>query len=287
MQSKNIETAIAELKQENVPSSIDFTVREDFKDALPQILSNLDEVEVWLRANTEVDRNLVLVTEEDFEQAKKRCSAINKVVKDINDKKIFVKKLYIKPYQVFEDRAKEVMAVGTTAKDNLWSQIVKAEEERKAEKEKKLREYWTAHGEILPYEQIANDKWLNKGVRLETAFAEMDERVKSIQADIQAIKGLHSEFEVALLESYSNGTTLNEIIAYNNRLQAQKQAVEREKTEERANTQPTPVKAVESEIKGVDDEPITDIAFRVWGTATQFAKLKAFLQENGMRYGKV
>ena len=95
---ENIETAIAELnKEQYIPKSIEFTVQEDFAKNLPQIVSNLEQVEAWAIAQTEQDRNLVLLTEEDFETAKERSAQLNKQIKLIEDKRKEIKKAYNQP----------------------------------------------------------------------------------------------------------------------------------------------------------------------------------------------
>lgn len=292
MEQNNIDTAIAALnRQEQLPQSIDVIVREDFVEKLPQILSNLESVKAWAIACTEQDRSLMLVSDEDFEQAKKRCATINNVIKTINGKKIDVKKAYIKPYELFEQKAKEVIEILSTAKDHLWLQVCDAEEKAKNAKLEELRAHWESLGEKCEYRsfgQIFDKKWLNKGCKVETAFAEMDKIYQSIETDIGAIKGLNSEFTVSLYEYYKDGHSVSEVIAYNNRLAAQKQAVEQQKQANKGIPQTKEEKAkIAKESADKDEtEEVQEITFKVWGTSEQFAKLKKFLNENGMRYGK-
>lgn len=292
---ENFETAIAELeKKQYVPKSIEFTVQEDFVNNLPQIVSNLAQIEAWAIQQTEEDRTAVLLTDEDFDNARERCAQLNKIIKLIEDKRKEVKKAYNQPYDVFEKATKRVTAVLSEARENKWSQITKAEDEKKAVKQTKLRALWEqinskTLGNYRTFEQVFNPKWLNKGVKIETALEEMEEIFKSQCADVSAIVSLNSEFQVSLIEYYKDGHSISEVIAYNNRLNAQKQAeIEREK-EIRANTQPIEQKANLTQNNEPDEEmqEIRRVEFWVEGTPEKIKALGQYIRENGLRYGKI
>ena len=292
---ENFETAIAELnKEQYVPQSIEFTVQEDFINNLPQIVSNLEQVERWAIAQTEKDRNLVLLTEEDFENAKERSAKLNKQIKLIEDKRKEIKKAYNQPYEVFEKASKRVTAVLSTARENLWSQVTKAEEEQKEQKKKRLREYWEklnseAIGGYRAFEQIFDGKWLNKGTKIETACTEMDKIFETTISDIMAIRSLNSEFQVSLIEYYKDGHSISEVIGYNNRLQAQKQVQIQREEENKANTQTIEEKAnmPQKDKPNNEKEEVLRIELWVEGTTEQISDLGRYIREHGLRYGKV
>ena len=74
-----IEKAIEQLNtMQQVPQSMDFVVKDDFVKNLPQILSNVKELGEWAKRQTESDRNLILTTDDDFENAKKRTIEFEK-----------------------------------------------------------------------------------------------------------------------------------------------------------------------------------------------------------------
>lgn len=292
----NIETAIAELnKAQQIPQSIEFTVQEDFINNLPAIVSNLEQVEQWAIAQTEQDRNLVLLTEEDFETAKERSAQLNKQIKLIEDKRKEIKKAYNQPYEVFEKASKRVTAVLTEARENLWSQVTKAEEEKKLVKQSKLRALWDslnkeAIGGYRTFEQIFNPKWLNKTVSVESAFEEMQEIFKQQCTDVSAIWALKSEFEVSLVEHYKSGHSISEVISYNNRLQeAQKQAEIQKSWTSKGNTQTKeetanlPQKNEPSE----ETEELIRMEFFVECTNEQLQGLGKYLREHGIKYGRI
>lgn len=293
---ENIETAIAELnKEQHVPQSIEFTVQEDFINNLPKIVSNLEQVEAWAIAQTEEDRTAVLETDEDFEKARERCAQLKKVIDLIDRKRIDTKKEYNRPCDIFEKACKRVTAVLQSARDNKWSQITKAEEEKKLVKQSKLRAFWDslnkeAIGGYRTFEQIFDSKWLNKTVSVESAFEKMQEIFKQQCTDVSAIWALKSEFEVSLIEHYKSGHSISEVISYNNRLQeAQKQA----EINRSWHSDPDPQLVKKEENLPPKNEPKEEIEelirmeFFVECTNEQLQGLGKYLREHGIKYGRI
>lgn len=272
------------------PKTVEFTVQGDFVDNLPQILSNVKEIKKWAEEQTALDRSLILQSDEDFENGKRRCATINKVIQSIEAKRKDVKKAYNEPYDIFEKSLKEVTAVLTSAKDNLWGQITQAENEAKTRKEAEYRAYFESKGfKFRAWAQIFDKKWLNKGKDDKTVKAEIDEIVKHGAEEVAALQSLNSEFITALLQYYADGHSLGDTITYNTRLGEQKRAQEERKAQEQANTrQPeeTPKTPQFERVEPIAEEIIT-IDFRVQCTATQLQTLGQFMKQHGIKYGKV
>ncbi len=292
---QNFEQAIEQLNSVAiVPSSMEFTVQEDFINNLPQIISNVEQLAVWAKAQTEADKNLILTSDKDFDKAKKRCADIKKVVKSIDDKRISVKKAYSQPIEIFEKKLKEVTGILNTARDNLWSQITKQEQEKKDKLETQYQNYFKSKVEELnisqyrSWKQIFNEKWLNKSVKADTVLSEIDNICVTIKNELTAIKALSSEFELVLLERYAEGYSMTDIINYDCKLKSQKQAVETQKQEVKGNTQPQPIKTEETPKEQVktESEEVFETVFKVWTTKEQLVALGAYLRENGIKYGK-
>ena len=293
---ENFETTIGQLNTMSViPQSMEFNVSEDFVNNLPTIISNVKQLGAWAKAQTEADKNLILSTDEDFDSAKKRCADIKKVIKSIEDKRISVKKAYNQPYEVFEKELKQVVGILNEARDNLWGQITKQEQDKKAELEKAYFEYYlkTAQengvSQYRSWGQVFNEKWLNKSVKANTVIEEINQKIESIKNELTAIKALNSEFELVLLQRYADGYDMVDVINYDCRLRTQKQAVESQKQETKANTQPQPIKKEETlkEETKTEDEEVFATDFRVWTTKSQLQALGLWLRDNGIKYGKI
>ena len=286
----DIETALQEFnaEQEREKQTVEFVVDEDFVKKLPQILSNLDEIKAVVEAGIETDRNLVLATDEDFYKARKRCADLNKINAQIDEERKRVKKEYIKPYELFESKVKEVTGIITEARENLWGQITAAENVIKERKENEYKAYYENHGfasEYRTWEQIFNKSWLNKGYSAEKVCKEIDEIISEIISDVDTIDNLNSEFAPALYEKYKSGASLKEVVAYNVALNGSKNAVAQRKANTATTESQTEENATDESVEG--NTAMLTIDFRVVCTKNQLNALKDFLILNKIRYGKV
>lgn len=298
MCTTTMESALAELEvaQKKMPQKIEFVV-EDFTKNLPEIISNCKNLQAWAQERTELDRSLVLTTEEDFEQARTRCATLNKIKEQVDAKRKEVKKLYTQPYDVFEAEIKKVINTLQTARDNLWNQITVAENEIKQKKENEYKEYWTSKGITeRKWEQIADKRWLNKGMSSENVKKSIDEIADSIKSDVETIKSLGSPFEVELLAYYERGYALGDVVKHNIDLQARQKALEAAKVAAQSSSQPEPSEATvpekpvpsdaETNNRQIDDA-VKIVDFRIWATSEQLKKLREFLVSCQIKYGRV
>lgn len=290
----DFDKALTAFAEPDMPVTVEFTVQMDFVQKLPQILSNIEKIKNWATTRTENDRALILCTDEDFEKARERCAEINKIIKSIDDKRKEVKKEYTAPLEIFEKSLKEPIAILQSARENLWNQVLEAEGKVKSEKEADFKNYWESISADNPYrtfEQIFDKSWLNKGKRKETVYSAMDDAYNAICADIAAIKGLGSKYEVSLLEYYRENHSIAQIIAYNARLIATEslQQAKSSRDKKLPSENLKPVQSVYESEKGASENAEESVAidFRVYATKTQLAKLKEFLNANKIKYGRV
>ena len=281
-----METNLQEIKRQT--GTMEFLVDGSFVQKLPEILSNVKELKAFAEEQTRLDRQLVLVTEDDFKAAQSRCADINRVITDIEGKRKQIKRAYMKPYDTLETALKEVTNILSTARANLWSQIQVAENAIKTEKEERLRAYWESkHCEYRTWEQIFNSKWLNKTTKIKDALVAMDEAEKQCESDIATIKSVcDAEVEKAAVYHYKQGATLNETLSYAMQYRAE---LDREKQAE-TSTETKETEAEQPKVTAEQEKPSEEtfaVDFRVYVTAGQLAELKKFLIAKGIRYGRV
>lgn len=245
-----------------VPAMIEFRVDDSFRDRLPAILSNVAALKEFAIQQTEIDRNLTLQTESDFAQAKERCATLNSIAKNIDGKRLEVKRAYLKPYEAFEAAIKEVTGVLSTARENLWKQVTEAENAQREARAEKLRHYFdTLECEYRTWEQIYDKKWTNKTTPEAKAMEEIKAAVIGAETDVRAIRALKSDFESTLLASYRSGKTLTECLAMLPML-------EKEKAAEPA----------------YENAKVATVRLTVAGTKQQLAGLRDYMQAHGIKY---
>lgn len=247
-----------------VPAMIEFRVDDSFRDRLPAILSNVAALKEFAIQQTEIDRNLTLQTESDFAQAKERCATLNSIAKNIDGKRLEVKRAYLKPYEAFEAAIKEVTGVLSTARENLWKQVTEAENAQREARAEKLRHYFdTLECEYRTWEQIYDKKWTNKTTPEAKAMEEIKAAVIGAETDVRAIRALKSDFESTLLASYRSGKTLTECLAMLPMLEKEK-AASSEPADENAK--------------------VATVRLTVAGTKQQLAGLRDYMQAHGIKY---
>lgn len=143
---------------------------------LPEIESNLEEVQVLIDQELEKYRGYV-VTEDSMKEAKADKAMLNKLAKEISDRRIALKKEYMVPFEGIEQKAKVISSMIKDVTDNIDKQIKTFEESEKAEKYTNLAVLWDEiagqNTELLPFDKIMKDKWLNKTCSLKQAEVEM------------------------------------------------------------------------------------------------------------------
>ena len=235
-------------------------------------------------------------------EAKKDRANLNRLKKSINDAKISVKKQILTQYESdFEPKIKELLAMLDECSGQIDSQIKEVENKAKADKLAELQEYYKAEAkelaEIVPFERIFIDKWLNATFIKENAMAEIFNAIGKIRSDLKTLnESVDDVFKVEVTDTYLATLDLGEALRRNNYLieqakkqaeyakaQAEKEAAEqpRKKCLTQAESVPMPQAAnvLKNEIQQID--------FRVWVTQEQKHKLAVFLKENGIKYGKV
>lgn len=226
------------------------------------ITANFDDLEARVRAmvadfeGAEYD----LTDQSAIRDAKRHRTYLNGIAKQIEERRKAVKREYMRPYEDFDKRAREVAKIATDVADGIKAQLDEAEENRKAAKLGELRGHYEEFAGLLapvvPYERFHDPRWLNKGCATNKAFAELDEKVEKLASDWESLKsafGGTEYYDVAERELFSTMDLGSAIAAAQTaktqaeRIAALKEAMERPVEPEPASMpEPTPSEVVES-----------------------------------------
>lgn len=257
---------------------------------------NYLELKENLKEKLEVYKNTVY-TEETIKEAKGDRAKLNKLSKAINDKKVEIKKEVLKPYEDFENKTKELIAMIGEATENIDTQIKVFEEKQKNEKLQVIVTFFEKSAEelkeMLNFDKIYNPKWLNTTYKITDIEAEIKHIITKSRQDLDVIKNLRTEFEDALIDYYFKTLNLTETMGEKTRLEEQKkkiEAINKQKELLNAEKDKTSGGTIQSK-KNTQEIPFTQelqqLDFRVWVTQEQKFYLREFLVKNNIRYGKV
>lgn len=242
----------------------------------------------------ELKRNLLIaiepyasmvVTEDTINEGKKTRANLNNLKKSINDKKIEVKKEFMKPYEEKENQFKELISIIDTGVSNLDGQVKTFEEIKKLEKSEAIKSYFDSlNFGLVPYEKLFDEKWLN--VTVKDWDKQLISKIEKIQADLVLMESFNVE-DVTLLKSlYLDVLDLTVAKVRYDGMQARKELVKATMPIQPQTPIETPVIVLESVITK-EVEEILHRTFWVDGTHKQIVELGQYMNQNGITFGKV
>lgn len=238
---------------------------------------NFEELKAELTEQIGQYKSLVY-TEEQIALAKADLAKLRKLLKALEDARIMKKKECLKPYEDFEIKIKELTAILGGGISNIDTQVKGFEAAEKEEKRLQIEAFFIGINpyEWLSIEQIFEDKWLNKSVKMATVEAEIKEILQKIVADLNTLGNL-PEFAFEAEEIYKSTLDINRAISEGKRLAE----IQKKKAEKTAS----PKDAIES--KASPEEPLHTIALRAYMTVQQMKELKEFFESRNIEFERI
>lgn len=266
--------------------------------ALAPIQFNYEDIKKWITEKAKEYKSMVY-TEETITNAKSDRATLNKVAKALNDEKIRIKKEVLKPFEDFESKCKELQGIITDASNSIDIQVKAFETKEQEEKKKQIEDLFNTYigdfKELIIFEQIFNQRWLNKTYTIKKIEDEIKHLIAKTTTDLKVIDAQIQDESInkSVKNYYFNNITDPSILG-NSLQEGMKIDENNKKLEQLRNTQ----KAISEEqnIKE-NSEKITNIVsktenliqidFRVITTKEKFMKLKEFLEINEIDYRRV
>lgn len=253
---------------------------------LKSIEFNFDEMKTELSANLEKYRNLV-ITEEKTKEAKADRAKLNSLKTAIENKRKEIKKLCLEPYNNFEIKVKELVALIDEPILQIDTQIKNFEEQAKNEKKKLLKDYFNSCpndpevAEFVTFEDFikGREQLLNKSYNLNNAYAEIEAWLSRVLEHLCILRGqadtLGLDYATLKIKYKETNFDFATVVEYANKLKT-----EREKESNiPEHLQRTPITTVHSSTKRIE--------FYVVVTSEQAKAIQAFFKENNIKYGAI
>lgn len=204
------------------PATMEFRLINPTEDGFLRVIKwNKEELEAAVRQKI-ADYENVVYTEENMQQAKNDRAELNKLIKDIEDRRKDVKKKINEPYDTFEKELKEVLALIQKPVGMIDKQIKEFEDRQKEEKKASIKETYDEVigdlAEVLPFEKVFDSRYLNKTYKLGTAQAEVREKIQKVRTDLETIDSLDSKYKLNAKDVYIKTLDLSKALAENRRL---------------------------------------------------------------------
>ncbi len=172
----------------------------------------------------------LVYTEETIKEAKGtgRLEQVLKMLLRLNARKF--KKQCLAPYEEFERKIKDLTALIDAPVLAIDTQVKNFEQRQKDEKKAEIKAYYAEHigdlAQLLPFEKVYSEKWLNATAKMKDITAAIDASIERTAADLQTIADLHSEFELQVKDTYLRTLDLSAALNEKTRLEQQKARLE-------------------------------------------------------------
>ena len=275
---------------------------------LPEIQWNNKELKAEIASKAKEYASIAYTDGQETEMRKDRAT-LNKLVIAFENQRKEVKAFYQAPYQKFEIQVKEVLGPVMDAIKVIDDGLVEIERQYRVNKTNKMREIYEAKvGDlrtILPFEKTIRENWYKKTIKdknLEQGYIDLFKRTRG---DMDALDALPDRFRDKAVMKYMENYSLSEALTEGKRLEMLEAALEerRKKAEEAKAAQikqeeEVPVPTVEKTVKvavsvqGItpvqkEAAPVVSLDFRVYGTKEQLMKLRQYMIDNRIKFGKV
>lgn len=264
---------------------------------LKAIEFNYEELKTEL-SNRLVKYTDMVVTEEGIRDAKDDRAKLNKLKKAIDEKRKEIKEKVLEPYNAFESKIKDLIALIDKPILQIDSQIKVFEDKVKEEKRKQIEQFFNDNigdlVKLVPFSQCFNDRWLNVTFKMKDIETEITERIKQVKNDLVVIDSLNIDPQIQLQvkDTFLRTFNLSQALAEKSRLEQQKLSMQQYETQNKPREAvqevkvETPIAPVETKVEPQAPEIVIQ-DFRVWATKAQLDGLKNYLLQNNIKYGKV
>lgn len=253
---------------------------------LKPIKFNYKEIKQELALQLQKYKNIVF-EENDIQEAKKTRADLNRLKKQVNDKKIEVKNEFIKPYADFETKIKEIISMIDEPCIEIDKQIKVFEEKQKDIKKNEITKIYSENikelKEVLPLQKIWNEKWLNTTYKIRDIELEILGTINRVETDLKVIEDMKSEFEIQLKDKYLSTLELTNVMQEKNRLEKIKEITESKKQQEKTEFQKQESKT-ENAFDNIIKNTKTKIKITLEITELQKSQLVKWLMQNNIPY---
>ena len=259
---------------------------------------NFEDLKEALTAELELYKNLVF-TEDTKADAKKTVAELRKLKKQISDKRIEVKKLYMQPYTDFEAKVKELDKLINEPITFISEQIDAFEQKRIEEKRELINEIYlelvSEREDIAGYAElnrVYDSKWENASTSKKTIQEAITSYLDSVDNDIAAIESMESEYEAKALMRYKETGVLSDALLTIRQWEKQKEEILKAEEEKQAEAEADEIldapEPIEEFTEPTEKNDIMKIArYEVKVDPFQQTQLECYMQECGIQYRRL
>lgn len=193
-------------------------------EALPVVKFNKEEIMKEISNRMQYYSN-IKVTEETMKDSKTDLANLRKFRDSFEEKRKELKKKFLAPYEAFEKEYKEIIDLIDRPLNLINAQIQKLDYEQKELKKKSIKLHYEKEAkgivELVPFERVFKDKWLNKTCSSKAIKEEIADFIKTFKCGYETIKNLNQKYEKQIIDKFIQTFDLTVALAEGKRLEQQ------------------------------------------------------------------
>lgn len=254
------------------------------------VTNNMAEVKEYALAMKEYYSKLVF-GDDQIKEAKEERAIINKMVKKVADYRKSVVASFNRPLEEFVNEAKQAENILKETSTFVDSQVKKYEEEEKEKKKEGCQKIYEEMigdlKELVSFENLFNDKWLNKTTKYDEVKSDIQNVIEKVNSGLEAIKTLKSEFETEIINTFLEDFDVTKAIFKNTQLKERKEAMTKTEVAKEETKKEVIKEMICQPIEVTEEEPLKEYTLKITAPFTKMQELKKFMDLNQIQYEKV
>lgn len=226
-------------------------------------IDNFEELKSALQRQLATYQTIVY-SADGIKAAKKDKATLNKLKKAVDEKRKEIKKIYMQPYLIVEEQAKELISLIDEPLRLITQFIAQEEAMEKATRREEIKAFFYQNAQplgamadaVFSSPAFYEAKWENKSTSVKSYRDAILAKIQTAATDLSSISAMQGSHTAALMDRYLHTFSLDGIAEYNASLVAAEKA---------ADTITTPIET--------EDQVIGYQVLRLTGTAQQLAQI--------------
>ena len=259
---------------------------------MPKVFSQLEMIGTYIDEKIK-DIDILDCTEENKQEVKQRRTEINNILKELDDRRKFIKNKILEPYEMFNDKyEQECKTKLITASEILKIKIDSIEDQQKIAKRMELYDFAMEYIAANNLQDIVTFDDIGLNITLSASVKSLKEQVinfcEKIKQDLELIK--MEEYRDEIFYEYKRNHNfaeckrlvldrhkgIDKIVEETKELE--KQAEEYKKVEQKVEEVLTAPKEI------IEDDEIITVTFTINDTKENIVKVREFMKKEGIKY---
>ena len=260
---------------------------------MPKVFSQLEMIGTYIDEKIK-DIDILDCTEENKQEVKQRRTEINNILKELDDRRKFIKNKILEPYEMFNDKyEQECKTKLITASEILKINIDSNEDQQKIAKRMELYDFAMEYIAANDIQDFVTFDDIGLNITLSASMKSLKEEIiafcEKVKQDIALINMEEYRDEILYEYKKNHGNFVQcktMVLERHRELEelAKKKAEELEKKEEQQKVVEKVEEVLVAPKEIIEDDEIITVTFTINDTKENIVKVREFMKKEGIKY---